>query len=216
MWVAIALAALAFVGTLGGAWGGQWIASRHDDRRWEREAKREELRWEREQQHLREQRRHELLLHWSEKRLTAYVECYRLAKLWCQRLSGEAPSNVWDRLVHIPPPINPNLKETDEEILRGVAAEFHEHLTTMRVLGSVEVFNQAMEIYTIFSGSNTIIELAREMKSPKLLEGGSISGSLTLIEELCSIMQQDLGIEALPETAVIQKETASKPSVVDA
>lgn len=216
MWVTVALAVLAFVGTLGGAWGGQWIAAQHDDRRWGREARREDLRWEREQQHLREQRTRELQIHWSEKRLTAYVECYRLSKVWCQRLSGNPPSSVWDRLVHIPPPISQKLTKVDQESLREVSAAFHEHLTIMRIVGSARAFKQAAKIYTVFSGANTLVELAREMESSTLLEGGSISGYLDLIERLCNFMQEDLGIETSPEAASSQKQTAPKLSAIDA
>jgi hypothetical protein len=216
MWVTIALAVLAFVGTLGGAWGGQWIASRHDNRRWEREAKREDSRWEREQLHLREQRARELQLHWPEKRLTAYVECYRLARAWCQLLSGNPPSNVWDRLVHIPPPVSQKHTEADEESLREVSAAFHEHLTTMRIVGSVRAFELAAEIYTVFSGANTLVELAREMASPTLLEGGSISGHLSLIGGLCEIMREDLGIDPPPELAPARSDTAPELSATEA
>lgn len=50
LWVTIMLGVLAVVGTVGGAWGGQIIAARRDDRRWEREQQREDLRWKRDRE----------------------------------------------------------------------------------------------------------------------------------------------------------------------
>lgn len=46
------LGMLAVLGTVGGAWGGQWIAARSDDKRWKRELDREKTRWKRERERI--------------------------------------------------------------------------------------------------------------------------------------------------------------------
>ncbi|MDQ7809633.1 hypothetical protein Q5425_38410 [Amycolatopsis sp. A133] len=65
-------AVLGFVGALAGSWGGQLIASRREDRRWDRERDREEVRWQRERNRLDDQRRHEFQLDWRERKLAAF------------------------------------------------------------------------------------------------------------------------------------------------
>ncbi|GHG12095.1 hypothetical protein GCM10017567_31800 [Amycolatopsis bullii] len=81
-WLTITLAVLAVVGTIGGAWGGQWIAARRDDRRWEREAEREELRWTREIEARRAGEAHDLRKHWIDKRVEACSELLTVLKDW--------------------------------------------------------------------------------------------------------------------------------------
>ncbi|MEV6831985.1 hypothetical protein [Amycolatopsis sp. NPDC051102] len=65
-------AVLGFVGALAGSWGGQLIASRREDRRWDRERDREEVRWQRERSRLDDQRRHEFQLDWRERKLAEF------------------------------------------------------------------------------------------------------------------------------------------------
>jgi hypothetical protein len=67
-------AVLGFVGALAGSWGGQLIAARREDRRWERERDREEVRWQRELQRIHEQKKHELQLDWRDRKLAAFTE----------------------------------------------------------------------------------------------------------------------------------------------
>ncbi len=76
-------ALLGFVGALAGSWGGQIIASKREDRRWERERQREDVRWSREADRDRERHEHDLeklarqLTHtaqseWRSERVVAY------------------------------------------------------------------------------------------------------------------------------------------------
>ncbi|MFL6121453.1 hypothetical protein [Actinophytocola sp.] len=73
VWITFALAAIALVGSVGGAWIGGRITARRDDRRWERELVREDLRWKREREREQSQRVHDLHLHWREQRIEAYA-----------------------------------------------------------------------------------------------------------------------------------------------
>jgi hypothetical protein len=66
-------AVLGFVGALAGSWGGQLIATRREDRRWQREREREDLRHEREIERLRLQHTREVELAWRSERLAAYA-----------------------------------------------------------------------------------------------------------------------------------------------
>lgn len=66
-------AALGFAGALAGSWGGQLIASRRDDRRWQREREREDLRHEREMERLQLQHEREVDLAWRSERHAAYT-----------------------------------------------------------------------------------------------------------------------------------------------
>jgi hypothetical protein len=66
-------AVLGFVGALAGSWGGQLIASRREDRRWQRERERDDLRHEREIERLRLQHAREVDLAWRSERHTAYT-----------------------------------------------------------------------------------------------------------------------------------------------
>jgi hypothetical protein len=66
-------AALGFAGALAGSWGGQIIASRREDRRWQREREREDLRHEREMERTRQQHDREVDLAWRSERSAAYA-----------------------------------------------------------------------------------------------------------------------------------------------
>lgn len=56
LWVTIVLAVIALLGP----WGGAWLASRRDDRRWDREQLREDIRFQRERDREAAQRAHEV------------------------------------------------------------------------------------------------------------------------------------------------------------
>lgn len=88
LWVTIMLGVLTVVGTVGGAWGGQWIAARRDDQRWEREAKREDLRWQRESERQSVQRDHEARLHWRDERLKTYSLALAAIDTWLTAVNG--------------------------------------------------------------------------------------------------------------------------------
>jgi hypothetical protein len=66
-WVTIALAALALIGGVAAAWGGQWIAARTARRR-----EREQHQRDREREET--QRKHDTAIHWRDQRLDAYGE----------------------------------------------------------------------------------------------------------------------------------------------
>jgi hypothetical protein len=69
-------AVLGFVGALAGSWGGQLIASRREDRRWDREREREDLRHEREMEKLRLQHDRDVDLAWRSERHAAYTRLF--------------------------------------------------------------------------------------------------------------------------------------------
>ena len=67
VWVPIVVGIIGLLGVV----TGQLINSRREDRRWEREAAREELRHRRERERLAAERAHALALHWSQERKDA-------------------------------------------------------------------------------------------------------------------------------------------------
>ncbi|MET9000772.1 hypothetical protein [Amycolatopsis sp. NPDC004169] len=69
VWVPIVVGIIGLVGVV----TGQLINSRREDRRWEREAAREELRHRRESERLAAERAHAITLHWSQERRDAYA-----------------------------------------------------------------------------------------------------------------------------------------------
>ncbi|WP_086845794.1 hypothetical protein [Amycolatopsis kentuckyensis] len=69
VWVPIVVGIIGLLGVV----TGQLINSRREDRRWEREAAREELRHRRENERLAAERAHAITLHWSQERKDAYA-----------------------------------------------------------------------------------------------------------------------------------------------
>ncbi|WP_284742306.1 hypothetical protein [Amycolatopsis sp. RTGN1] len=69
-------AVLGFAGALAGSWGGQLIASRREDRRWQREREREDLRHDREMEKLRLQHDRDVNLAWRAERHAAYTRLF--------------------------------------------------------------------------------------------------------------------------------------------
>ena len=69
VWVPIIVGIIGLAGVV----TGQLINSRREDRRWEREAAREELRHRRETERLAADRAHAIALHWSQERKDAYA-----------------------------------------------------------------------------------------------------------------------------------------------
>ncbi|MGW3996828.1 hypothetical protein ACWEF6_25360 [Amycolatopsis sp. NPDC004772] len=96
VWVPIVVGIIGLVGVV----TGQLINSRREDRRWEREAAREELRHRREVERLTAERAHAITLHWSQERKDAYAGLlketgeYLSALLVCMEAvaRGETPS----------------------------------------------------------------------------------------------------------------------------
>ncbi|MCP2248177.1 hypothetical protein [Lentzea aerocolonigenes] len=90
LWVTIMLGVLAVIGTVGGAWGGQILAARRDDRRWEREQQREDLRWSRERE--REQRKelaeraHDNVKELRQQRIELYARYLAAYRKWLIQL----------------------------------------------------------------------------------------------------------------------------------
>lgn len=69
-------AVLGFAGALAGSWGGQLIASRREDRRWQREREREDLRHGREMEKLQLQHDRDIDLAWRSERYAAYTRLF--------------------------------------------------------------------------------------------------------------------------------------------
>ncbi|MBE8521079.1 hypothetical protein ILP97_26930 [Amycolatopsis sp. H6(2020)] len=69
VWVPIIVGIIGLLGVV----TGQLINSRREDRRWEREAAREELRHRRESERLAADRAHAIALHWAQERKDAYA-----------------------------------------------------------------------------------------------------------------------------------------------
>lgn len=85
LWVTIMLGLLAVLGTVGGAWGGQWIAAKRDDRRWEREIAREDVRWQRELQRETLRLDHDERSRWRDVRLELYSELFAVFSEWSDK-----------------------------------------------------------------------------------------------------------------------------------
>ncbi|WP_206784663.1 hypothetical protein [Amycolatopsis sp. MtRt-6] len=95
VWVPIVVGIIGLVGVV----TGQLINSRREDRRWEREAAREELRHRRETERLAAERAHAMTLHWSQERRDAYAgllkesdECLRALLEWVEALDRKKPT----------------------------------------------------------------------------------------------------------------------------
>ncbi|RSN36819.1 hypothetical protein DMC61_01665 [Amycolatopsis sp. WAC 04169] len=69
VWVPIVVGIIGLVGVV----AGQLINSRREDRRWQREAAREELRHQRERDRVAADRAHAIALHWSQERKDTYT-----------------------------------------------------------------------------------------------------------------------------------------------
>lgn len=69
VWVPIVVGIIGLVGVI----AGQLINSRREDRRWDREIAREELRHQRESDRLAAERAHAIALHWSQERRDTYA-----------------------------------------------------------------------------------------------------------------------------------------------
>jgi hypothetical protein len=85
VWITVALGVLAVVGTIGGAWGGQFIAGRNDSRKWQRERDREAQAF------------------WRDKRLEVYATVLAEAQDVAAALWGAAGFGVRSRWTDNPP-----------------------------------------------------------------------------------------------------------------
>jgi hypothetical protein len=98
-WVTIGLGVLVVLGTLGGLWGGQTIAARRDDKRWDREVRREEERWQREREKEADARNHELAVRLYDQKVEVYTEFLGFLYRWYEaarpmleaRYAGDTP-----------------------------------------------------------------------------------------------------------------------------
>lgn len=84
LWVPLLVGVLGILGAL----GAQWLATRRDDRRWERESQREELRWRQELGKLEAEREHEIVVHWSKARLDVYKALVANVEQWKTKATG--------------------------------------------------------------------------------------------------------------------------------
>jgi hypothetical protein len=75
-------AALGFIGALAGSWGGQLIASRREDRRWDREREREDIRAQRDREKEHRQRVYDMKVQWRAERQLAYKELLSVLASW--------------------------------------------------------------------------------------------------------------------------------------
>ena len=85
VWITVALGVLAVVGTIGGAWGGQFIAGRNDSKKWQRERDREAQAF------------------WRDKRLEVYAVVLAEAQDVSAALWGAAGFGVRSRWTDDPP-----------------------------------------------------------------------------------------------------------------
>jgi hypothetical protein len=114
-------AVLGFAGALAGSWGGQLIASRREDRRWQREREREDLRHEREMERLRLQHERDLELAWRSERHAAYTRL--LTTLLAFEVKVVAPFEN-PEVVHDP---------AEREEVRRIHKELHDVYTLVLV-----------------------------------------------------------------------------------
>jgi hypothetical protein len=75
-------AALGFIGALAGSWGGQLIASGREDRRWDREREREDIRAQRDHEKEIRERAHDMKVQWRAERKFAYAELLAVLTSW--------------------------------------------------------------------------------------------------------------------------------------
>src|SRR4051812_47582144 len=120
-------AVLGFAGALAGSWGGQLIASRREDRRWQREREREDLRYEREMERFRLQHEREVDLAWRPERHAAYARL--LTTLLAFEVKVYAPIEN-PEVVHEP---------AEREEVRQIHKELHDAYTLVAVGSSSAV-----------------------------------------------------------------------------
>lgn len=174
-WVTIILGVLAVLGTVGGAWGGQWIAARRDDKRWKRELDREEIRWERERERERVQLERDIRSQWRSDRLDAYVDALRKFDFWSHSIVRE------------------NFRGETEGVLPCKEASdlVFEAAGRIQILGSETVVFETFETFNSFREAQQ--EYGDLPTRDERLNGGH--RCTFLVNELRNIMRIDLGID---------------------
>lgn len=183
LWLTIVLGFLIPIAAAGGAVGGQWLASRRDDKRWDRERDREDLRWSRDQQRQVDDRTHMNQVHWRTERLTVYGKFIVAMTEWYQGLY-----RIYEAMRE-QSPIGPGMKR---KMLRGEATS-NELYGLIMVIGSSEVRNRVTGAMIDFA------EVHRE-----ILETDDASGASSLwseLEAVTSLLRAELGVEATIESA---------------
>jgi hypothetical protein len=189
MWVTIMLGVLAVVGTVGGAWGGQWIAARRDDHRWAREIKREDLRWERQREVEGIKRDHEMRMHWSVQRLNAYTECLHAFEDWMDILNQERKQL--------------RMAEGDEDVLGRRNRKVRETVKTavdrVHVIGSVEAISGTIGAYRTFHWYRHRLHISDE-PGWKPNEPQEIDAQFDMLADAVGVMRsgfrRDVGFES--------------------
>jgi hypothetical protein len=123
-------AVLGFAGALAGSWGGQLIASRREDRRWQREREREDLRHEREMERLRLQHDRDVDLAWRAERHAAYTRLFTVLLAF----EGKVGAPFWN-----PDVVHDAAEQKDVE---RIHAEIHDAYTLV-LLGSGTAVDEA-------------------------------------------------------------------------
>lgn len=129
-WVPLAVAAVALAAIV----GAQWLAARRDDRRWQRELDREEVRLRHERQ-LAEDRR------WREERLSAYAQFIEVMQQWEQAITEVAFAQEDDEPVD--PALIDRMEQLDELIRPALARVI--------LVGSPNVHAQCQELVLMYS-----------------------------------------------------------------
>jgi hypothetical protein len=135
-------AVLGFVGALAGSWGGQFIATRREDRRWEREREREDLRWQRERQKVADERDHADRLHWRTERQQAYGKFVAGMAEWRNQLGAV----LVDQVIRSEAAVSKDLRTKISHAEKVV----DEHFEIMHLLGSAAVKHAMEEAMNVF------------------------------------------------------------------
>ncbi|WIX98647.1 hypothetical protein QRX60_31870 [Amycolatopsis mongoliensis] len=142
-------AVLGFIGAVLGSWGAQLIATRREDRRWEREREREDLRWRRE--HDREERRLRQVeaQRLREQRVANYGDLLTLFQKWDHALGVKAKEMLR------PGPVG----EFNGSPIMELERDGQALLGTLQTHGSDDIIQAGVEAYFEFCDTNSTLAL---------------------------------------------------------
>lgn len=191
LWITVVLGVLVPVSALAGSIGGQWIAARNGDKRWERDAQREELRWQRELERERNQREHDLeVLRRQDiiRSVSRYVGCLRT---W--------HSVIWSIYPDIPEGGRPTGDHADR--FRQVEQDAADALGLLELVCPGELQEAARDAWFEYSSAETYMAAPHEQAFKQL---GSLGDELDWV---LLIARKELGFDGYRPQSVTLSDT---------
>ncbi|TWP50791.1 hypothetical protein FKR81_19520 [Lentzea tibetensis] len=187
LWVTYSLAVIALVGPLGGAVIGGRVQAKRDDKRWERERDREELRYDREMTKLRNERDHDLLKLWHAARLDGHARMlYSLArwKTAAVTMIGRVELSAQD---------GRELSEDTFENVRKASVQIVENLPPVELYGSAKVRDAAERVHSQMSIFDLRMVTHLNKADFKTVQDAAFV-LFDRAEELSTLIREDIGL----------------------